>query len=298
VADSGLTQVISSYATLRYKGGSDLGETQSVIDYGRRNITEVVTVDRNHQPPFPPSAPAAQSDVSYLLHTHRWGSAWQYTISGGGIYQEDRSAYRLLLYNLNSSDALNESLVIRTLNGQWVGLIVQVGSLPGQPQEFPHMLHKHTGKTWQIGAGGGIWQYESVDEAIAAEPTKFNLKNPNYRDTFITSFDGPSWIVLRYQVTNPGVWLFHCHIESHLAGGMAIAILDGVDAWPEIPPEYALDQHGMEPLVADKEESKQVVLGSHRDYHFTPAGQQTFGYRNYYEKLVAKVAGFLKSIFF
>lgn len=253
VMDTGLTQIIGSYATLRYKGGSrdDAAETQAVINYGGLNTTAVVTLDRDHLPPYPPNPPAAHSDAQHLLNTHRWHNAWQYTMTGGGMYTEDRSAYAPLLYHPNSVDAMHESLVIRTKNGTWVDLVIQVGSLPEQPQEFPHVMHKHTGKTWQIGAGEGIWNYTSVDEAIRAEPTKFNLKNPNFRDTFITSFDGPSWVVLRYQVTNPGPWLMHCHFEIHLGGGMAVAILDGVDAWPEIPPEYAPDQNGFY-LDADK----------------------------------------------
>lgn len=247
VADSGLTQVISSFATLRYKGSQDSTPSKSIINYGGQNTTTAVTLDRQHLPPFPPSPPSRHSDAQHVLHTHRWYSPWQYTMSGGGMYGEDRSAYTPLLYDPYHVDALNESLIIRTMNGTWVDLIVQVGSLPEQPQEFPHMMHKHTGKTWQIGAGEGHWNYSSVDEAIEAEPDRFNLKNPNFRDTFVTSFDGPSWIVLRYQVTNPGPWLFHCHIETHLAGGMAVAILDGIDAWPEVPPEYAVDQKGFLP---------------------------------------------------
>ncbi|KAF3403687.1 Laccase abr2 [Penicillium rolfsii] len=248
VADSGLTQIISSFATLRYAGSTGAPSTsRGVINYGGQNTTTVVTLNRDHLPPFPPLKPAARSDEHYVLHTHRWLSAWQYTLSGGGMWQEDRSAYTPLLYDINQPDAQDENLIIRTRNGSWVDLIIQVGSQPGQPQEFPHMMHKHTGKMWQVGAGEGIWNYTDVDEAMAAEPHRFNLENPNYRDTFITSFDGPSWLVLRYHSINPGPWLFHCHIETHLAGGMAIALLDGVDVWPEIPPEYAPNQKGLVP---------------------------------------------------
>lgn len=248
VADSGLTQVVSAFATMRYQGGRhNRHVSRGLITYGGQNTTSLVTLDRNHLPPFPPHKPASHSDDHHVLHTHRWFSPWQYTMSGGGMYSEDRSAYTPLLYDPHQADAMNESLVIRTRNGSWVDFIIQVGSLANQPQEFPHMMHKHTGKTWQIGAGEGIWNYTSVDEAIEAEPHRFNLDNPNYRDTFITSFDGPSWIVLRYQVVNPGPWLFHCHIETHLAGGMAVAILDGIDAWPTVPPEYGPDQKGFLP---------------------------------------------------
>lgn len=125
-------------------------------------------------------------------------------MTGGGQYEEDRSAYNPLLYDPHSADAMDEKLVIRTKNGTWVDLVIQVGSLEDQPQEFPHMMHKHTGKTWQVGRGEGVWKYKTVDEAIAAEPHRFNFENPNWRDTYVTSFDGPAWLVLRYQVTNPG----------------------------------------------------------------------------------------------
>lgn len=204
VADNCLTQVITAYATLRYKGGVRGTQTTGILTYGGQTIAPVVTLDRRHLHPYPPNPPAPEGDAMHVLHTHRWGTPWQYTMSGGGMYQEDRSAYEPLLYNPYSIDSLNESLVIRTKNGSWVDFVVQVGSLPGQPQEFPHMMHKHTGKTWQIGDGPGIWNYSSVKEAMEAQPSRFNLVNPNWRDTHVTSFDGPSWIVLRYQVTNPG----------------------------------------------------------------------------------------------
>ncbi|KAM5436482.1 Glc7p regulatory subunit [Microsporum ferrugineum] len=250
VMDSGLTQIIGSYATLRYKqdlDDKDMGdymETEGIINYGGLNTTHAVTLDREDLPPYPPNPPAAHADSLYLLDTHRVKTAWTYTMKGGAMYEEDRSAYAPLLYHPNSADAMDESLIIRTKNDTWIDLVVQVGSLPNQPQEFPHIMHKHSGKTWQIGAGEGHWNYSSVEEAMKAEPTKFNLITPNYRDTFITSFDGPSWIVLRYHSNNPGPWLMHCHFEIHLGGGMAIAFMDGVDAWPKVPPEYAPGKAG------------------------------------------------------
>ena len=108
-------------------------------------------------------------------------------------------------------------------------------------------MHKHAQKMWKIGGSFGQWNYSSVDEAKAANPDSFNLVNPPYRDTFITKFEGAAWIVLRYQAVNPGPWMFHCHIEPHMAGGMSTAILDGVDAWPEIPDEYQPDAKGFRP---------------------------------------------------
>jgi len=250
--DNGLTQVLNSVATLRYKGSADHSETQGLINYGGLNSTPIVTLNREHLPPFPPHAPAAHADDMHIMNTHRWFTPWRYTMSKGppdtgGMWEEDRGAYTPLLYDPEHELARNESLIIRTRNNTWVDLVVQVGSHPRQPQEFPHSMHKHAQKMWKIGGGFGIWNYSSTDEAIAAQPEAFNLVNPPYRDTFITKFQGSAWIVLRFQVTNPGPWMFHCHIEVHLAGGMGVTILDGVEAWPQIPWEYGADRKGFRP---------------------------------------------------
>ncbi|KIM92632.1 hypothetical protein OIDMADRAFT_62372 [Oidiodendron maius Zn] len=71
-------------------------------------------------------------------------------------------------------------------------------------------------------------------------PQNFNLGNPPYRDGFYTLpiSTESTWMAVRYHVKNPGTFLLHCHINPHLTGGMAIAILDGIDAWPTIPAEY------------------------------------------------------------
>lgn len=58
-------------------------------------------------------------------------------------------------------------------------------------------------------------------------------------------------MVLRYQVVNPGAFLLHCHVQTHVAGGMVVAMLDGVDEWPEVPEEY-LENNGFKYKLAKK----------------------------------------------
>ncbi|CAG8903245.1 unnamed protein product [Penicillium egyptiacum] len=166
----------------------------------------------------------------------------------------DRSAYHPLLYSVNSPEARGDDLIIRTQNGAWQDIVLQVGHSPLWPVDFSHAVHKHANKFWRLGSGEGIWNYSSIGEAMADHPENFNLVNPPYRDTFIAEFTGAMWVVLRYQVTSPGAWLLHCHFEMHLENGMAMAILDGVDKWPEVPEEYTLDSHGF------REEEKKPEL--------------------------------------
>jgi hypothetical protein len=245
VADRGLTQIISGYATIRYKGGDKHLVSKPYLDYNGQNLTVDMTIlDKSKIPPWPPVVPAQTSDAMHLLRTDRFGEIWRFTLNGVAMYPPDWNAYTPSLYDPNLPDTLNNSLVIRTLNGTWQDFVIQISSFDHWAIDFPHMIHKHSTKTWQIGTNYGTWNYSSVAEAIADQPGSFNLVNPPYRDTFNTDFSGPMWIVLRYQVTNPGPWLFHCHIETHLAAGMAIAILDGVDKWPSIPREYGVDAMG------------------------------------------------------
>jgi FtsP/CotA-like multicopper oxidase with cupredoxin domain len=104
----------------------------------------------------------------------------------------------------------------------------------------PHPIHKHSNKAFIIGQGVGAWNWTTVAEAATVIPQNFNFVNPPLRDGFTTppANGGPTWMAIRYQVVNPGAFLLHCHIQPHLSGGMAMAILDGIDAWPTVPEEY------------------------------------------------------------
>jgi len=69
-------------------------------------------------------------------------------------------------------------------------------------------------------------------QAIARSPT--NAGNYNYtstfpavpmkRDTFMVHPN--SNIVLRFRADNPGIWLFHCHIEWHVASGLIATMIE------------------------------------------------------------------------
>lgn len=44
------------------------------------------------------------------------------------------------------------------------------------------------------------------------------------RDTFVLRPDG--YMVLRFRADNPGVWLFHCHIEWHIDQGLVATMVE------------------------------------------------------------------------
>lgn len=44
------------------------------------------------------------------------------------------------------------------------------------------------------------------------------------RDTILVRPNGN--IVLRFKSDNPGIWLFHCHIEWHVASGLIATMVE------------------------------------------------------------------------
>ncbi|KAL6237803.1 multicopper oxidase-domain-containing protein [Aspergillus navahoensis] len=116
----------------------------------------------------------------------------------------------------------------------------------------PHPIPKHSNKFYVLGEGNGKWRFSSVAEAAKHMPESFNLETPQIRDTFCTppAATGPTWLGLQYHV-NPGAFLLHCHIQIHQSGGMALALLDGIDEWPEIPEEDLLTQSEEESELED-----------------------------------------------
>ncbi|KAH8160132.1 hypothetical protein CIB48_g8116 [Xylaria polymorpha] len=70
--------------------------------------------------------------------------------------------------------------------------------------------------------------YRSEEEAGTFEDANVTEadfpKIPMRRDTFVLYPDGN--IVLRFKADNPGIWLFHCHIEWHVTGGLIATMVE------------------------------------------------------------------------
>ncbi|KAL1643374.1 hypothetical protein SLS61_009296 [Didymella pomorum] len=86
------------------------------------------------------------------------------------------------------------------------------------PGKHPFHLHGHA---FQVVA-------RSEDEAGFFNATNSTQTDftpvPMRRDTVLVRPNG--YIVLRFQSDNPGIWLFHCHLEWHMASGLAITLVE------------------------------------------------------------------------
>lgn len=88
------------------------------------------------------------------------------------------------------------------------------------PGKHPFHLHGHT---FQVIARGveesGDWNSEALVNGTVAFP-----KTPMRRDTLLVRPNG--YFVIRFRSDNPGVWLFHCHIEWHVDSGLILTFVE------------------------------------------------------------------------
>ncbi|KAK2800144.1 hypothetical protein FQN50_008239 [Emmonsiellopsis sp. PD_5] len=237
-ANLAATQVLSGFATLRYEAPDcDRSRpSKPSIGYNGLNLTaDFVPFDETAVKPYPPSKPAAVADTTYKFDIGLYGAPFLFTVSGKSTLNITKDI-EPMLFDPEGELAQDKAITFRTKNGTWVDLIFATkGFNP------PHPMHKHSNKVYVIGQGTGEFKWETVADAIKEVPEFFNLETPRMVDGFTTppgTDEAPGWVVVRYQVINPGPFLLHCHIQTHFDGGMGIVLLDGVDELPEVPDEY------------------------------------------------------------
>ncbi|KAL4989243.1 Cupredoxin [Aspergillus falconensis] len=250
IANTGLNQILYATALMTYRNGSGPLQQRPSTP----SVDLVGTPASNHTLLDKPAiVPLAHQDVSQLdvaqtlvLMLERYkNSSYTWTMGNSSFPLRLEEDSPLLFYPQTGV----KDFTAATKNGTWVDLVFDIANA-FQP---PHPIHKHSNEFYVLGEGNGKWDYSSVAEAAKHIPEMFNFKTPQIRDTFATppAATGPTWLALRYHVINPGAFLMHCHIQIHQSGGMALALLDGIDESPEIPEEYHLPQSEEESELED-----------------------------------------------
>ncbi|TIB60242.1 hypothetical protein E3P77_04143 [Wallemia ichthyophaga] len=119
---------------------------------------------------------------------------------------------------------------------------------PGNPR---HPIHKHFEPVYVLGAGIGPFNFSSVPEAEAAG-LPITWDSPPLRDGWLTIAAPPddfSWMVVRYEGAIAAAVLLHCHILEHQNNGMAYALAQGPESFPEAPDYYKLRANGKAPYT-------------------------------------------------
>lgn len=213
-------------ATVPYVKNNGQPASNSTIFYSQKTQKQLVVE------PIPVAA-----DQTYKLHMRTAGPSFAWALNKTILPPAvlDHGSDPVVLFKPQFDDY--DNVTITTKNNTWVDLILITDTLPMPP----HPIHKHGNKMWQVGNGIGPFPWATAAEAAKEVPQFFNFVDPPKRDSFLTAQASPTnatWTVLRYHVTSPGAWLLHCHVQSHLVGGMALVIQDGADHWPVVPDNY------------------------------------------------------------
>ena len=109
------------------------------------------------------------------------------------------------------------------------------------PLSHPFHLHGHNFYVLNFGEGTGPLTSTTAGAnggpafgaGAAWDGTVVNPANPMRRDTIIIPPYG--FAAVQFEMDNPGIWPFHCHVAWHLSGGQAINILYQPESIPAIP---------------------------------------------------------------
>ncbi|KAK4104209.1 multicopper oxidase like protein [Parathielavia hyrcaniae] len=89
----------------------------------------------------------------------------------------------------------------------------------------PFHLHGHQFQVlYRAASGFGPWP---GDEGLPY------AAHPPWRD--VVAVMPNSYAVLRFHATNPGVWLFHCHVEWHVEMGLTATVIEAPDRLRDMP---------------------------------------------------------------
>lgn len=84
-----------------------------------------------------------------------------------------------ILCDINAKNHLEPQVIIRIKNGTWVNLLLQFGKMPNSPvTKAPHMMHKHSNKSFVLGVGPGIFNLSSAEEAYVRRLGFSQLHSP------------------------------------------------------------------------------------------------------------------------
>ncbi|XP_059451209.1 L-ascorbate oxidase-like [Corylus avellana] len=231
-----------------------VGEPQSLLinGRGRFNCSELAqsrAIKAHHD--FVDKPPPRSDRVIVLLNTqnlidgyHRWSlnnrslvlphTPYLIALKENFIDAFDQNpppdSYDIHNYDIfsvpDNVNATSSNAIYRISFNTTVDIILQNANtmIPNHSETHPWHMHGHD--FWVLGYGMNKFDKEK-------DPATYNLDDPIMKNTVPLYPYG--WTALRFRVDNPGVWIFHCHIEPHLFMGMGIVFEAGVEMVGTLP---------------------------------------------------------------
>ncbi|OMP01100.1 Multicopper oxidase, type 1 [Corchorus olitorius] len=140
---------------------------------------------------------------------------------------DDNDSANYDIYSVaNNTNSVSSSSIYRLQFNSTVDIILQNANTMTANVSESHPWHLHGHDFWVLGYGEGKFN-------LSRDTETYNLADPIMKNTVPLHPYG--WTALRFKADNPGVWLFHCHIEAHFFLGMLVVFESGVEQVGDIP---------------------------------------------------------------
>ncbi|OCH85821.1 laccase 2 [Obba rivulosa] len=226
LGNTGYSNGINS-AILRYVGATDSEPTTSptyanpLLETSLRPLTSPVA------PGQPSQDPGA---VDYALNLNMAFDGTNFSINGATFNPPSVPVLlQILSGTVNANQLLPPGSVYNLPPNSTIQISMPAGGLAGAPHPFH--LHGHTFSVIKSAGQDG-----------------YNYENPVQRDTVSLGTSSDDNVTIRFVTNNPGPWFLHCHIDWHLAAGLAVVFAEDapdiatVDlpppAWDQLCPIY------------------------------------------------------------
>ncbi|KAF8990705.1 laccase [Cyathus striatus] len=217
-------------AILRYKGAPKSEPPVSKIIAGK--LLEETDLHPLTNPAAPGIPQPGHADVNINLALAFNATSFKFSVNGTTF--ESPSVPVLLQILSGAQDArdlLPHGSVITLPRNKVIEVTIPEAGVVGGP----HPFHLHG-------------NYFSVVRS-AGNNTPYNFHNPVRRDVVsIGEVKSGSEVTIRFTTDNPGPWIFHCHIDFHLQGGLGIVFVADEphvkqanpvpDSWKQLCPIY------------------------------------------------------------
>ncbi|KIY47813.1 laccase [Fistulina hepatica ATCC 64428] len=231
--DNYLIRADPSIGTLGYDGGIN----SAILRYVGANVTD----DLPTSEPLNDTNPLLEADLHPLVDPAAPGNATldgadvvlliNMTLPANGVLAINGYAYTsptvpVLLQALSGTTNVGNLLPEGSIYNIQSGQVVQL-TIPGGYITLEHPFHLH-GHTFSV--------------IKAAYSDEVNYVNPPRRDT-VNAGPIDDYAIIRFTADNFGPWIFHCHIDWHLAEGLAIVFAEEIEDWNStIPVTSAWDE--------------------------------------------------------
>ncbi|KAJ5713469.1 Iron transport multicopper oxidase fetC [Penicillium malachiteum] len=176
---------------------------------------------------------------------------------------------------LSAGDLATNSLVYGEFTHSMIlehNQVVEIILNNGDTGSHPFHLHGHQFQVINRAPGYGAHFYDYADgDPVPYDPSNHTAfpEYPARRDTFVLPPQG--YFVIRFVADNPGVWIFHCHIDWHLMQGLAMVM---IEAPLQIQERVTIPENHYEVCKAAGVEYEGNAAGNTQDY-LDSTGQNT-----------------------